>query len=90
MCESIGHRPLRGRCPKRKAMKKKKKRERKEEKKKRKRRGKKLTFRLSKVEGGWGPWYKIPNQALVHIFTSNFMSFKVFKTGPKTKISNFN
>ena len=61
-------------------MKKKKK----GKEKKRKRRGKKLTFRLSKVEGGWGPRYKIPNPALVYIFTSNLMSFKVFITGPKT------
>ena len=45
---------------------------------------------LSRVEGGWGPWYKIPNQVLVPISKSNLMFLKVFKTGPKTKIQNFN
>ena len=42
-----------------------------------------------RVEGGWGPWYKIPNQVLVPISKSNLMFLKVFKTGPKTKIQIF-
>ena len=45
---------------------------------------------VNRVEGGWGPWYKIPNQALVPISKSNLMFLKVIKTGPKTKIKNFN
>ena len=40
----------------------------------------------SRVEGGWGPGYKIPNPTLVPISKSNLMFLKVFKTGPKTKI----
>ena len=44
----------------------------------------------NRVEGGWGPWYKIPNQVLVPISKSNLMFLKVFKTGPKTKIKNLN
>ena len=36
MCESIGHRPLRGRCPKGKNKKRKKKKNKKEKRKKRK------------------------------------------------------
>ena len=54
--------------------KKEKEGEEKEEEKNKSKK-KKLTFKLSRVEVGWGPWYKIPNQAL--------------KTGPKTKILIF-
>ena len=47
-------------------------------------------YHYDRVEGGWGPWYKIPNQVLVPISKSNLMFLKVFKTGPKTKIKNLN
>ena len=54
---------------------KEKKREEKGEEEKRR-----LIFRLSRVAGGWGPWYKFSNQALVPISTSNLISFiRLFK-----------
>ena len=49
-----------------------------------------MRITITRVEGGWGPWYKIPNQVLVPISKSNLMFLKVFKTGPKTKIKNLN
>ena len=39
----------------------------------------KKNFRLCRVAGGWGAWYKFSNQALVPISTSNLISFKMFK-----------
>ena len=61
---------------KRKVTKKKKKESKKKKKKKKKKN--RQVFRLSRVEGRWCPWYKIPNQALVPISTSNLMSFTLF------------
>ena len=63
---------------KRKETEKKKKKE-KRRKKKEKKRKTKLIFRLTRVAGGWGPWYKFLNQALVPISASNLISFKTFK-----------
>ena len=53
MCESIGHRPLRGRCPKRvkKEWKQKEKKRKKEEKKRKKKEKRKEKKRRKKVIG---------------------------------------
>ena len=69
---------------KRRGKKKEKRKERGDEKEKKgeekegEEEKRKLIFRLSRVAGGYGPWYKISNQALVLISTSNLMSFEMF------------